>query len=372
MAARVGLVAAALLVQADSAAQKGDQVHCIDDRAHLLNYDIEGEENDGSSLKGVSKAIISMVPSKEHAQHCANVGSTAKDPITPSGDKDFCYGANQGSDCQSAKSALPLKAGFECKDCYLSAHADAFYKLNYTLTHLNSVEVGLKDIHLRASASLHKALSGSKDLANGNVALPGSDNDITIINTLVGCPVCVKVDIKVKFPTSLDYDFNVDGNADLQAGAALDLNLGDNIIKYDGAAKNASGNGWSHQVNQPTVKVTPVVKADAHATGNAKLDIKTSFQVNVDNIVWYHLNMVPALTTTVTFHEKDLFHDNQVCVNGDAAFDMTQEANLDWKLLAWHVHDHWGPSNLYNWQKSGVISGCKSFNLPGNASTVIV
>lgn len=360
----VGLITLAFLAPAESVARTGQDVHCIADRAHLLHYDVEGDENDGSSLKDVRRAVISMTPSPADSEKCSKI---QLGDHTPEGDKEFCYGANQDSSCTGAKSDIPIKDGFDCKDCFLSAGADAFYKLNYTMTRLNTVEVGLKNMNLRASLGIHKHLSGSKTVANGNVPFPGSDNSITLIDKLVGCPVCVKVNIKVAFPTSLDYTLTLSGEADLEAGAALDINLGNNIVKYD----HVGGSGWSHEVDQAKVSVTPILSADAQATADLKLDVKTSFQVNVDNIVWYHLNMVPSLDTKLSFEGKNLLHNDRVCLNGDAALDMTQEADLDWDLKIWHAKDHWGPSNLYTWSKPGIVSGCKDIKL-GNVTSLIV
>lgn len=365
MLARV-LVASALVASGEAVSQKGQEVHCIANRAHLVQYDVEGEANDGSSLKDVRQAIVSMNPSPDHAHQCSNFKAKLGDHV-PEGDKQFCYGANQDDSCKAAKSDIPIKDGFDCKDCFLSADADATYKLNYSMMGLNSAEIGLKNINLRASVGVHKHLAGSAPVSSGNVPFPDSDKEFTLIDKLVGCPVCVKMTIKLKFPTSLDYSLTVSGDADLEAGAVLDVNLGNNMVKYDGAG----GTGWSHEVDQAKVSVTPILSVDAKATADLKLDVKTSLQVNVDNIIWYHLNMAPSIDTKVTFEGKNLFRNDRVCLNGDAALDMTQEADLDWDLKVWHAKDHWGPKNLYTWAKSGAISGCKDIKL-GNTTAVIV
>jgi len=355
-----GLIAYAIVASGESVSQKGNEVHCISNRAHLLQYDVEGEANDGSSLKGVHQAIVSMTPSPDHASHCSNLKAQLGDH-TPKGHKEFCYGANQDASCKGAKRNIPIKHGFDCKDCFLSVHADAFYKFNYTMTQLNSVKVGLKDVNLRASVGLHKHLAMSDPVSKGNIPFPDSDKEITLIDKLVGCPVCVRVLIKVKFPTSLDYKLTVSGDADFEAGAVMDINLGDNIVQYDGAG----GTGWSHKVEKAKVSVTPILTADAKADGDLKLDVKTSLQVNVNNILSYHLNMGPALDTKVSSH------NDRVCLNGDAALDMTQEAKLDWDLKVWRAKAHWGPKQLYKWSKSGSVSRCKDIKL-GNATAVIV
>jgi len=360
-----GLIAYALVASGESVSQKGKEVHCISNRAHVLQYDVEGEANDGSSLKDVRQAIVSMTPSPDHANHCSNLKAQLRG--TPEGDEEFCYGANQDASCKEAKSNIPIRDGFDCKDCFLSADADATYKLNYTMSGLNSVEVGLKDINLRASVGVHKHLAGSHPVLSGNILFPDSDKEYSLINKLVGCPVCVRMSIKVKFPTSLDYSLTVSGDADLEAGAVMDINLGNNMVKYDAVG----GTGWSHEVDHAKVNVTPVLTVDAQADGNLKLDVKTSLQVTVDNIIWYHLNMTPALDTKVNFEFSDSFHNDRVCLNGDAALDMTQEADLDWDLKVWHKKEHWGPEQLYTWSKAGLLYGCKDIKL-GNAAAVIV
>jgi len=365
MSARcIALIALSSVALVESAAVKGQEVHCIKERAHLVEFDVEGDPNDGSSMNGVQRAIISVNPSPAHADHCskAKVGDH-----TPEGDKKFCYGVNQDSSCQAAKQNIPIKDGFDCKDCFVSADADAFYKLNYTMTHLNSVTVGLKDINLKASAGIHTLQQGSKEVAKGSVPFPGSDKKITLINALVGCPVCVKVNIQVGFPTTLSYDVTLSGEADLEAGAALDINLGNNIIHWDNQSS------WTHEVDKAQVKVSPILAATTKATADIKLGVSTSLQIELDDIIWYHLNLSPTLDTTLKFEGSNLFHNDQVCIDGDAAFDMGQEADLDWNFLSWHEKHHWGPSNLYSWSKSDIIHGCKSIHIPAaNASSQLV
>merc|ERR1712129_251563 len=111
---------------------------------------------------------------------------------------DFCYGVNQDASCKAAKSSIPMQNGFDCKDCFLSTEADAIYKLNYSMTHLHSVEVGLKDIKLRAAIGVHKHKHGSgSHPVSGSIPFPGSNHSITLIDKLIGCPVCIRIFIVV-------------------------------------------------------------------------------------------------------------------------------------------------------------------------------
>lgn len=365
-----GLVAFTLAAQGETASQKGHEVHCINNRPHLLHYDLEGEETDGSSLKGVRQAIISVERSlsSAHADHCSKAELTAQlgKEHTPEGDKDFCLGAHTDSSCKAAKGDIPIKDGFVCKDCFVSADADLFYKLNYTMTHLHSVEVGLRNINLRASAGIQKKEDGMKVISDGTIAFPGSNTSFTLIDKMVGCPLCVKVKIQVAFPTSLDYSLTLSGDGEFDAGAGMDIDLGHNVIKYDAV----NGTGWRHEVDNAKISTTPLLSADMKTTADLKLDVKTSLQVNVDDIIWYHLNMSPTLDTKVTFEEKSLFHNDRVCVNGDAALEMNQEANLDWNLKVWEAKDHWGPKELYKTSDPGAIKGCRDIS-PKSTAVVV-
>uniref|UniRef100_A0A7S2BUE6 Uncharacterized protein n=1 Tax=Alexandrium andersonii TaxID=327968 RepID=A0A7S2BUE6_9DINO len=340
---------------------KGEEVHCVRDRAHLVRFDVAGEPNDGSSMKGIERALISVEPSPAHTEHCQG-----KLGFEPAGDKQFCYGVNEDSTCDGAQKVLPIKDGFECKNCYVSAKADAFYKLNYSLTELNSVTVGLKGIQLRAAAGVHRELSGSGTLTEGSYTFPGSDKTITLMDRLVGCPVCVRVTIKVGAPTSLEYSLKWNGQGEADAGATLDLDLGDNYVHYDSKA------GWHHQALTPTHKVEPMLEVKANAEADLKLTLKTSLQVNVDNIVWYHLNMDPSLPLKLTIDGGfGPFKSAKVCLDGDALLNMEQEANLDWNLLKWHAKDHWGPSKLYSWEKRGIVHACKGVQAENSSALVV-
>lgn len=340
----------------ESVALKGEQIHCAKGRAHVIRYDVEGEPTNGSSLESVRRAIVSVDPAPLHASKC----ETKNAKFNPTGDKKVCYGVNEDDSCTAARADIPVKDGIDCKDCFGSVSADVFYKLDYSAMHLNSVEVGLRDINLRVSASLHTNLQGSAEPLSGSIKVPDSDNTMTIIDSLVGCPVCVKVTIKVALPTTVDYSLKLDGEAELQGGAMLDLNLGDNLVHYD------ADKGWSHETHSPSVTVTPLVMATAKATADLDINIKSSAQVNVDNIVWYHLNLDPTLNTKLKVEGSwnPLSHDVSMCIDGDASFNMNQEADLDWNLLVWHTKDHWGPTQLYSWSKPDIIHGCKTIKGP--------
>lgn len=166
------------------------------------------------------------------------------------------------------------------------------------------------------------------------------------------------MNIKVAAPTKLDYSLTITGDADIEAGASLDVDLGNNIVHYD------SDGGWTHDTHDPTVSVTPLLSVESQASADLTFNVKTSLQVNVDNIIWYHLNMTPSMDTHLKFDGSATAtaQHGQVCLDGNAAFTMEQEANLDWDLVVWHAKDHWGPNQLYSWSKPGFIHACKALD----------
>lgn len=266
-------------------ATSGEEVHCIGSRAHVLRYDVVGQPNDGTSMEGIEKAALTLQPSPDHAASC--LASKVGDH-TPSGDKSFCYGVNQDGTCTSAKTDLPLKDGMlDCKDCFVGATADVYYALNYSMTHLHSVEVGLKDMHVRGSVALHTHPSVSKTIT-GSKVLSTNASHVTLIDKLVGCPVCIKAKITVAAPTTVNWEVDLKGEADITAGAMLDINLGERSIKWD------DKQGWTYPKSILTTSVTPNLEiSDVRAESDLKLGVDTSLQVNIDDIVWYHVDMKP-------------------------------------------------------------------------------
>lgn len=360
-------VSGLLSCKAATLAQLGDQVHCVGERAHVLRYDVAGEANDGSSLEGIERAIISLEPSAAHGELCSDkTNGLRKDGLpkhTPEGEKQFCYGANQDSTCTAAANELPINSYFGCKDCFASVSADAFYSLDYSAVKLNRISAGLNNTQLRASASLHSLLKGQATDATGSIPVFGSQT-FKIIDKLVGCPVCVKVKIEVAVPTTIDYSLKVSGDVDLQAGLALDVDLRNNFVTFDANA------GWSYETHSdPGVTVTPLLAAKANAQGNFLFDVKTQVQVNIDDIFWYHLTLNPSISGKLSFKGDATVPSGDLCLDGTAKFSMTQEADLNWDLWVWKAQDHWGPKALWSWQLPTPVHRCKSFGSPAAMSS---
>jgi len=341
-----------LVASAAALARSGEDIHCLGKRAHLLKYDVAGQENDGSSMKGIERAIISLEAARQHNHKC-NGTSLGE---TPSGDKKFCYGANQNSDCSGAKADIPVENGaLTCKDCYVAAEADVFYKLDYSLTGLHSAQLGMQDIHVIGSASLFKHLSGSTTAFKGSHELVGNEQ-ITLIDKLVGCPICVKAKIKVAMPTTLDYELDLAGQADITVGGKIDAHLADRWAKYTEDA------GWTYPTYSRTVTAAPILDiGSVQAKAGLKLGLTTSLQINIDDIMWFHLNLNPKLPLTADASGSIWpITKGKFCLKGDAELDIAHEADLDWDLKVWHAKHHWGPTTDYTWKKSGIIDYCKN------------
>jgi len=197
--------------------------------------------------------------------------------------------------------------------------------------------------------------------------LADNSTRVTLIDKLVGCPVCVKAKITVAAPTSVDYEIDLKAEADITAGALLDIDLGARSIKWDDT------NGWTHPAHQRTVSLTPILDiGDVQAEADIKLSLDTSLQVDLDSIIWYHMNLKPSLPLTCTA-KGSLWPilKAEFCVNGDAELTIGHEADLHWNLLLFKENHHWGPKQDYDWKKSGIVHICKDVGST-NATAVVV
>lgn len=331
-----------LYIAAVSCSYSGEELHCIGNRAHILKYNMVGNVNGGAPEEVIENAAVSIEPASEHAAKCSVKG-------TPAGDKSFCYGVNDDSTCTSAKEVIPLDSGeVDCNDCFVGASADLFYKLNYTWHALNSVEVGVRDMHLRSDVSLHKHLSGSKIVAKGTKVLSTNATRKTLIDKVVGkCPLCVKVKIEVSVPTSLDYELDFKGQSDVTVGAALDVDLGERSIKWDRFA------GWSHPKPETKLNIKPILDVGSEQSeGDLKFDLDTALQLHVDDIISYRENLKSSFPLKCT--EKGSVwpaRKAQFCLDGEASFTLGHEADLHWNLLKFKENHHWGPYQDFSWSK---------------------
>jgi hypothetical protein len=247
--------------------------------------------------------------------------------------------------------------------------ADVFYDLNYTWHALNSVEIGVKDMHIRGGIGLHKHLSGSKTLVKGTKVLSTNATRMTVIDKVIGkCPLCVPVKIQVDAPTSLDYELDVKGQGDFTAGATFDIDLGERSVKWD------RFEGWTTAKSEGKDTVKPLLDVGSvQSEADLKLDLATSMEVHIDDMIWYRVNLKPSFPVKCT--EKGSLwpiHKAQFCVDGDPALTVGHEADLHWSLLAFKEFHHWGPYQDYSWSKPGLINDCKDVGSNKTAGSLVV
>lgn len=106
------------------------------------------------------------------------------------------------------------------------------------------------------------------------------------------------------------------------------------------------------------------------AAADVKLGVDTSLQVNVNDILSYHLNLKPSLPLKCTL-KGSWFPPLQLCMNGDADLTIGHEADLHWDLLSFEEHSHWGPQQDYDWSRPGIVDLCKDVGSSGSSMVVV-
>jgi hypothetical protein len=313
----------------------GEEIQCIGSRAHAVSYDITGD-----SLDTLTDAVISIKPSPEANAKCGD------DPTQ--GDRPICVGSNVDATCSTSSDVVPINDILDCRNCFAGAGTDLYYSLNITGTELQAVEVGLRGNHIRGAVEVHGNKQGSGPLSSGTMDLVDASRTAKISFKVAKV---VPVDITIGMPTSLDYAFSWDGELDAVAGADLDIDLGDHFVTWTQA------DGFVTHNTSSQVTVTPVLawnRGDANM--DAQLDLNSEFQVDIDQVMWYHLHMHPSFPSKVGFsHEKQ----DQFCAVGDADFLMHHEADVHFTLFG-KEHDvyHFGPKDLYHYHKDQALNHC--------------
>lgn len=330
----------------------GEETHCIGPRSHAAAYNF-----DGLTLEGARNAFVSIRRTPESDHLCKQMLE-----VNPQGDKAFCIGANVDPTCTKAAKDEPLNTNFDCKNCFAGATTDLFYSINISDRRLQFVKVGLQNTHLRGAVEMHGAASGSVTPLNGSLQLVSSHPAKISFKVAKLFPV----DITVGMPTVLDYSLTVDGSIDASVGADLDIDLGDHYVQW------TKENGFGVINTTASVKVTPVLDVNAQAKADFQSSLQVGAQIDVDKVLWYHLNLGSKLSTDVDTKEKSIFHPfqkPQVCTVVGAAISAAHEADLHFTLLGKNREiAHFGPKDLYQYHNSGIINKC--VNIP--SSTLVI
>lgn len=331
------LAIAAYGVAADTS---GTEVKCIGPRAHTVTYDIQG----GDTFEEVTDANISIEP--EPGMNGACSGANGRHV----GDKAFCFGANTDENCEHEQGTIPIDDVFECKSCFGGVTTDLYYTLETSFLSLKKVEVGLKNTFIRAGLEVRAHKDGSANLKTGSVSLLDSSRASELKFHVAGI---VPVSIKLAFPTQLEYSLGLEGHLDATVGADLDIDLGDHFIKWE------SGTGFDHNNTNTGVNFSPVFRLDTGAAGaDIGLTLRSSIQVDIEEVISYHVNLAPAIPSTLTFTEN-LGSNSQICLAGDVDMPVSHEADVHFTLLG-HDHTiyHFGPHDLLHFRKEQAINKC--------------
>lgn len=332
MSSAVTVIALSSALMAVAQGLSGKETHCIGPRSHVAEYDF-----DGDTLEDLQNAMLSVRPTPESDHLCQHtIGAD------PHGDKALCIGANVDSSCAKAAKDEPLNRYFDCKDCYAGATTDLFYSINMSQSRLQAVKVGFQRTHLRGAVEVHGVVSGSAEPLKGSLQLINSTVKISFKVAKV-----FPVDITVGMPTVLDYSLSVDGSIDAVAGADLDIDLGDHYLQW------TKEHGFGVVNTTASVKVTPVLDTSAQAKAAFEVGLKASAQIDIDRVLWYHLNLASSLPVEVEAQKP------QVCAKVGADFTAGHEADLHFTRFGKsHEIAHFGPKTIYHYHSGNLLEKC--------------
>jgi hypothetical protein len=316
-------------------AGSGTETQCFGGKAHTVTYDI-----DGDSLETLQNAKVDIAPEPAMNGYC-----TGRE-----GDRDFCVGGNT-DDCHTRRTSLPIDDIFNCDSCFAGLETDLYYSLEIKWLKLHKVELGLRDSHLRGALEVH----GHKDVATG----PLKTGSISLLDGAKTAQVkfyiagIIPFDLHVSMPTTLEYSLGLHGSLDVLAGADLDIDLGDHFVTYE------KDNGFSLHNTSMSVDLTPKLTLNSGtAAADVELKVRSAIQVDLDSVMWYHLNVVPSIPSTLSF-EHTAGESDKICLRGDVDVPLSHEADVHFSLLG-HDHDiyHYGPEELLHFRKEEAIDWC--------------
>jgi len=325
---------------------QGSQGECIGARYHQIDYDYSDEMDEN----GVPTTFrIEVQPKPDESSKCL--------PTNGGTDKAVCVGMNT-KDCMKASQVVKFKDFLDCEDCFMGLTTDLFYDLTVEKQSLKSVKVGIRDSHLRGKAVMHFHKGGKQTIAKGTVPLV-NDEVKANINFAAGP---IPVSIQFSIPTEVEYDLELQESTDIHFGAAVDANLGDHYLQWTseagfGATNTGVGVTW-----------TPTFVAEGEVTATVPVTIRSLLTVEFEHVLAWdlHLNAAMPLQASLKTH---FFSGTEVCLSGDADFEVHTCADLHFDFLGWHhTFATFGPSPVYHHHWNNGLSKCIS---PGLEDVVV-
>jgi hypothetical protein len=235
---------------------------------------------------------------------------------------------------------------------------DLFYNVSVKGLSLKSVNVGIRNSHLRGSAALHFSTAGSQTAAQGT--FPLVDNEVKKVINFHAGPI--PVNIKFSIPTEVDYSVQLAESVDLHFGAELDVNLGDHFLAW------TAEDGFSPTNTDVGVTWTPTIKADGQATADVPITVKSQLEVELEHILGWNLHVTPALPLHASV-EDHWFTSPTVCLSGEADFLVNQDADVHFDFAGYHkTFATFGPSEVFHRHWNSVFNKCVS---PGLEDVIV-
>merc|ERR1712048_1354795 len=104
---------------------------------------------------------------------------------------------------------------------------------------------------------------------------------------------------------------------------------------------------------------TPFLKWTSGGAGlDMLLSLRSSLQVDIDKVFWYHLNQNPQVPSKLTYNHN-LASQDEVCLNVDVDHEINHEADVHFTLFGKdHEFYHFGPKELHHYHKDQALHMC--------------
>jgi len=332
-----------LVLGAASAQKKGTESICLGPVPHAVTYDI-----DADTMDKIQNVKIRVEPDKSSNEECV--------PPDENGVlRDICVGENTDN-CIQAKKSIPITNHIECSNCFLGATAELFYEIDIKWLQLQTVEVGLRNNHLKGAAEFHTHAPFSMH-HSGQIPLLTNEQKFSYSFKVAKV---FPVVIEIAQPTNLTYDVSLNGAIDVTAGADMDYTIGDHYMKWTKSA------GFATVHNKPSLKVTPKFGWTLQADATLTPALHSTTRVTLEKIMTYNLNLVPSLPLNVKVDTR--YPHPHICAGGGANFVMSQSAELHYTMFHKHYElASYGPKEVFRTEHSPLFEKC--MDLPTTTTT---
>jgi len=261
--------------------------------------------------------------------------------------KHVCLGYN--TDCSgSASSEFPLYSNSQisvaCSDCWAFLDADVFVNVSIRGFHVEYLSGGFENVHLNTSAVLDMTAVSQWSL--------GLDKTLQIVPTdyildfkIGSVPFLLFFDI----PLEVKGDFSFNAQAEITAGVAAGIDLGNTYISWDPTHR------WQHSTPSFLPSYSATLETSASLDVTTTFGLVPSFELHFDRIFSYTLTANPTLTTEIS----GTIASGKVCMDSTYSCDLTASADLDININILDFHKDWQWSDtIGSWSKQPIPQAC--------------